>query len=102
MFHLVKLLSLQNNLGHDFPIIMDSFRAEDLSTSKEKTVLELFEKINNQIIFTTTLKSEEIGKYDRISFINHIDYSKNISCKLLTEESNNEFQKLLSELSIYL
>ena len=102
MFHLVKLLSIQNNLEHDFPIIMDSFRAEDLSTPKERTVLELFEKINNQIIFTTTLKNEEIGKYDKIGFINHIDYSKNISCKLLTEESNDEFQKLLSELSINL
>ncbi len=102
IFHLVKLLSLQNNLQHNFPIIMDSFRAEDLSTQKEKIVLELFRKIDNQIIFTTTLKKEEIGKYDNVSYINHIDYSGNLPCKLLTKKYNDEFQKLLSELSICL
>lgn len=41
VFHLVKLFALQQVLRHNFPIIVDSFRAEDLSTGKEKTVLEI-------------------------------------------------------------
>lgn len=41
IFHLVKLFALQFVLRHNFPIIIDSFRAEDLSTDKENTVLEI-------------------------------------------------------------
>ena len=35
VFHLVKLFALQQVLRHNCPIIVDSFRAEDLSTGKE-------------------------------------------------------------------
>lgn len=45
VFHLVKLFALQQVLRHNFPIIVDSFRAEDLSTGKEKTVLEISKSI---------------------------------------------------------
>ena len=58
-------------LKHEFPIVVDSFRAEDLSTGKENAVLDIAKKYKDQIIFTTTLKSEEIGKYDMMEGINH-------------------------------
>lgn len=41
IFHVVKLFALQFVLRHSFPIVIDSFRAEDLSTGKENTVLEI-------------------------------------------------------------
>ena len=64
IFHVVKLFALQFVLRHSFPIVIDSFRAEDLSTGKENTVLEISKSIDKQVILTTTLKHEEIGKYD--------------------------------------
>lgn len=100
VFHLVKLFSLQKILNHNFPIIVDSFRAEDLSTKKEKTILDISESIKNQIIFTTTIKDEEISKYDFIENINHINYQPNEPSKILRNSYVNEFQKLLSLLSL--
>ena len=100
IFHLVKLFSLQAVLQHSFPIVIDSFRAEDLSTVKEKKVLELSRSIDNQIIFTTTLKHEEMGKYDLMNDVNHINYQSHTPSKILNEAFVNDFVALLSNLSI--
>lgn len=100
MFHLVRLLALQNVLQHDFPLIVDSFRAEDLSTSNENAVLGLFAQLSNQIIFTTTLKEEETGKYTNYNFINNIDYQQNQPSKILSFEYLDQFKSLLLNLSI--
>lgn len=51
IFHVVKMFALQKVLGHNWPIIIDSFRAEDLSTGKEKKVIEKYKELDNQIIF---------------------------------------------------
>lgn len=102
IFHLAKLYSLQVNTNHNFPIIVDSFRAEDLSTPKEKIVLDLYKELPNQKIFTTTLKTEELGKYESLSYINSIDYMDHIPSKMLSDAYNSEFKKLLSSLSIEL
>lgn len=40
VFYVSELLASVEMTGHDCPIIMNSFRAEDLSTDKEKRVLE--------------------------------------------------------------
>ena len=50
VFYVSKLLASVEMTDHDCPIIMDSFRAEDLSTDKEKRVLELFGELRNQCI----------------------------------------------------
>lgn len=102
IFHFVKLLALRNALEHPFPIIIDSFRAEDLSTEKESRALDLLKSFDNQFILTTTLKKEEMGKYDHNKEINHIDYSINQPSKLLNSKSNNDFKLLLLNLSIKL
>src|SRR4030095_12142597 len=60
VYHLVKLYSIAKNLQYNLPVIVDSFRAEDLSTEKESIVLGIFSKLGVQVIFTTTLKSEEV------------------------------------------
>ena len=90
----------KQTLKHNFPIIIDSFRAEDLSTEKENTVLEISKAIGRQIIFTTTLKREEFGKYDSASGINHINYQSHMPSKLLTAEYVKDFIALLSNISV--
>lgn len=100
VFHLVKLFALNEILHHDFPIIIDSFRAEDLSTTKERTVLEISKSLKKQVIFTTTLKHEELGKYDSIEGITHIDYQDNEPSKILSSTYVTEFQNLLSAFSL--
>lgn len=102
IFHLSRLYALCKVLKHNYPIVVDSFRAEDLSTTKENIVLSLYSALPNQIIFTTTLKQEELGKYDMRNDLHHIDYKGHTSSKMLSEEYVEEFRKLLNNLSINL
>ena len=102
IFHLARLYALCKVLKHDYPIIVDSFRAEDLSTVKENIVIDLYKELSNQIIFTTTLKAEELGKYDLRVDIHHIDYKDHAPSKMLSTEYVGEFCTLLKSLSINL
>lgn len=102
IFHLSRLYALSKVLNHNYPIVVDSFRAEDLSTSKENIVLDLYKELSNQVIFTTTLKLEELGKYDTRIDIHHIDYKEHAPSKMLSEVYVDEFCELLSSLSINL
>lgn len=102
IFHLSRLYALSKVLNHNYPIVVDSFRAEDLSTSKENIVLDLYKELPNQVIFTTTLKLEELGKYDTRTDIHHIDYKDHAPSKMLSEVYVNEFCERLSSLSINL
>ena len=95
VFYVSKLLASVEMTDHDCPIIMDSFRAEDLSTDKEKRVLELFGELRNQCILTTTLKTEEIGKYDDMKNVNIVDYSSHRTNKILNQYDLEEFKKFL-------
>ena len=99
IFHIVKMYALQKVLAHDWPIIIDSFRAEDLSTGKEKIVIEKYKQLNNQVIFTTTLKDQEMGKYDNRDDINHIDYKDHAPSKMLSSDYCEHFKQLISEFS---
>ncbi|MET7018197.1 hypothetical protein [Bacillus mycoides] len=100
IFYLLKMYVFQQITKHSYPIIVDSFRSEDLSTEKEKIFLELFYEIGNQIIFTTTLKEEEVGKYDReeFNFINHIDYSNHTPSSILKSKYRYYFKTILNEI----
>lgn len=100
IFYLVKLYAIAKVLKHDYPIIVDSFRADDLSSNKEDIVLELFSDLNLQIIFTTTLKQQEIGKYDGKAYIHHIDFTPNAPSKILNQLYISDFKKILSSLSL--
>lgn len=94
--------SIYTKSNQIFSGIVDSFRAEDLSSEKELKVLDLFSKLNIQVIFTTTLKIEEIGKYHNMEFITHIDYSKHTASKILSRKYLDEFEKLTEDFSIKL
>lgn len=95
MFFLSKMYALALVLKHNYPIIIDSFRTEDLSTNKEKNALECYKVIKNQIIFTTTLKKEEEGKYERENSINGIDYSLHTPNRILDKKYAEEIGNTL-------
>ncbi|TKI54806.1 hypothetical protein E8L90_04765 [Brevibacillus antibioticus] len=99
-FYLSKLYALLSVLNHPFPIVMDYFRDGELSSSKERKVLELFGKSKNQVILTVTLKEQELGKYDNHEFINHIDYTPHTPSKLLTTTYVDAFLAELKKFSL--
>lgn len=100
IFHLSRLYAFEKILHHVNPIIVDSFRAEDLSTAKENIVIDIYKELPNQVIFTTTLKAEELGKYDSFQDVNHIDYRSHQPSKLLSNEYLGEFMEIMSGMSI--
>lgn len=102
VFYLARLYALRGVLNHTYPIVVDSFRTEDLSSAKEDAVLGLFKELPNQIIFTTTLKAEEFGKYDTRNDVHHINYKDHLPSKILTSSYVEEFNSLLGSLSIKL
>lgn len=99
-FYLSKLYSLAVNLTHRYPIMMDYFREGELSTEKEEVVLTKFGELTNQIIFTATLKEQELGKYSSYTWINALDYSTNMSSHILSANYVERFKELLNPLMI--
>lgn len=97
-FYFSKLLALNNILKHSFPILVDSFRDGELSSSKELIMLNYYKQINKQVILTSTLKQEEydVNKYSSIKDINVLDYSKNQNSKILQKNFVDEFKSLVN------
>ena len=102
VYCIARLISIAKLTKHSCPIIIDSFRAEDLSTEKEERVLALLSELKRQCILTTTLKAEEKGKYEKMIGINAIDYTGHQSNKILGREELPAFIKLLSGLGVIL
>lgn len=101
-FYFCKIIAINNILKHSYPIIIDSFREGELSTSKEEKMIEEFIKLNKQIILTSTLKREEYSsdKYAVFSEVNAIDYSQFADSKLLQKDYVDEFLKIVYEFPI--
>jgi hypothetical protein len=58
-YYFSKLIALNNILKHKFPLIVDSFRDGELSTSKENKMLDDYKALGKQVILTATVKEEE-------------------------------------------
>lgn len=101
-FYLAKLYAIATVLDHKYPIMMDFFRDGELSTEKEDIVLKLFGELNNQKIFTATLKKEELGKYRKNNKVNGIDYSVNEDSHILSDKYASQFKELLTPLMVKL
>lgn len=101
-FYFSKLLAINDYFKHSFPIIIDSFRSGELSTSKEVEMLKYYKNLNKQVILTSTLKKEEYErlKYDEDTKINALDYSFHENSKVLNESHAGEFRELLDKFSI--
>ena len=96
-YYFSKIVALNNNLKHQFPIIIDSFRDGEISSSKEIKMLNIFRELNKQIILTATLKDEEYDreKYKSDDKTNILDYSDFQDSKILHSDYSEEFSKLL-------
>lgn len=99
-FFLARTYSLAVHVGHGLPILIDSFRAEELSTSREERALPFFVDLPNQVIFSATLKGQEVGKYHGKADINDIDYAGYRVNKLLSEDDNEEFSAKVASFGI--
>lgn len=99
-FHLARMYAFVKILNHDFPIIVDSFRAEDLSSDREKRALQMFEHVSNQMIFTTTLKNEESNKYVDYEGIHNIDFSLHTTNKMLSAKYMTQFLNAAKDMLI--
>lgn len=101
-FFLARVYSLAVHADHGLPILIDSFRAEELSTSREERALPFFIDLPNQVIFTATLKGQEAGKYGNESDINNIDYTGYKVNKLLSDKDNESFATKVKSFGIRL
>lgn len=101
-FYLAKLYALAKILKHPFPIIIDAFREGEISTAKEDIILEKFNELHNQVIFSATLKEQELNKYSAFPNINSIDYSANPTHHILNSQDVPILLKKLSEFSVTL
>ncbi len=101
-YYFCKLLALNNILKHDFPIIIDSFREGELSSTKEDLMITEFKKLNKQVILTSTLKKEEYDtdKYFKIKDINVIDYSDLQDSKILQNSYVDDLNKIMDKFGI--
>lgn len=62
--------------------------------------MDLYKTLSNQVIFTTTLKLEELGKYDDRTDIHHIDYKNHAPSQILSSAYVDDFCELMDNLSI--
>lgn len=99
-FHLARMYAFAKVLKHRYPIIIDSFRAEDLSTEREKRAINKISELENQLIFTTTLKDEEENKYIDNKSIHNIDFSSHTTNKILSNKHVNRFLEVANEMMI--
>ena len=99
-FYLSKLYAIAKALAHKYPIMMDYFRDGELSSEKEEIVLSTFGDFTNQIIFTATLKAEEMGKYKGRKKIKAIDYSSNVDSHILSSKYKRQFKTIMKEMMV--
>ncbi|WP_052647027.1 hypothetical protein, partial [Paenibacillus terrae] len=101
-FYYCKLMSLNDFFNHKFPIIVDSFRDGEISTNKERKMLDGYKKLKKQVLLSSTLKEEEYDKekYQSVEGVNALDYSYYANSKLLTSEYKDDFIKILSKFKI--
>lgn len=101
-FLMARIYALTRDLKHELPILVDSFRAEELSTGREENLLPLFLELENQVILTATLKNEEVGKYRNIEGVNNIDLSGYEPNKLLSASYVESFNAKVRKFGVKL
>ncbi|MCS6261349.1 hypothetical protein G3479_19285 [Shewanella baltica] len=101
-FYFAKLYALHVIFKHKFPIIIDSFRDRELSTSKEIKMIEVLESLEKQVIVTATLKKEEYNseKYETYGSITALDYSSHQNGRILTEHFKSEFISICNKFGV--
>ena len=101
-FYLARVYSLAKHVKHQLPIVIDSFRAEELSTRREDLALPLYEELQNQVILSATLKGQEAGKYDERTDVHSRDFSGYAVNHLLSEDYVEQFMRKLESFNVKL
>lgn len=101
-YYFCRILAINEYFNHDFPIIIDSFRDGEVSSRKEKIMINHYRKVNKQVILSSTLKYEEYNntKYSNIENVNAIDYSINDDSQLLQEKYNKDFMGIVKRFGV--
>lgn len=100
-YFISRVYALAQQVKHGMPVLIDSFRAEDLSSMREERVLSLLGQLGNQVILTTTLKKEEgVSKYAGKPSLHSIDYSLHQTNHLLTPSYNDAFSAKMQEFGV--
>lgn len=101
-FYFSKLVALKKVLKHKYPIINDSFRDGEISSDKERLMLEIYEQMECQVILTSTLKEEEYAseKYKTSDTINVLDYNENGDSKILNKDFSSKFIEILNSFDL--
>lgn len=102
-YYFSRTLAIFWCLRHDFPIIMDCFRKGELSTKKENMMIEEYQKTNQQVILSSTLKDEEYSsgtKYYSVTGVTAINYEPNPNSHILQEGNCEAFMELVSSFGI--
>ena len=100
VFLMARLYSIHSLLNVGFPIWIDTFRSDELSSIKEERVLELFKKLDCQVILTCTLKNEESNKYNGSNDYHVIPFDGIREFNLLTDSYNKRFNQVYSSFEI--
>ncbi|MBR5638057.1 MAG: hypothetical protein IKW81_14140 [Pseudobutyrivibrio sp.] len=95
VYYFSRIIAAADLLELEWPVIMDSFRAEDLSTEKEELAIKKLKELDKQCILTTTLKDEENHKYKEIEYINDIDYSSHCTNRILSLDYVDKFKEIV-------
>lgn len=105
IYFAARTYAIASEINHGMPIMIDSFRADDLSSDREDRLLDLFGKLNNQIVLTTTIKREEsagpdASKYEMDPRVHPIDYSSHELNKIMSAAYNERFAEKAADFGL--
>lgn len=105
IYFAARTYAIASEINHGMPIMIDSFRADDLSSDREDRLLDLFGKLTNQIVLTTTIKREEsavpdASKYEMDPRVHPIDYSSHELNKIMSAAYNERFAEKAADFGL--
>ncbi len=105
IYFAARTYAIASEINHGMPIMIDSFRADDLSSDREDRLLDLFGKLTNQIVLTTTIKREEsavpdASKYEMDPRVHPIDYSGHELNKIMSAAYNKRFAEKAADFGL--
>ncbi len=100
IFLLSRLYAAKKIMKLNFPLYIDDFRDGELSTTKEKVLLDLLKKLDCQVILSCTLKDEEGDKYYNIPDVHSISFDYVEPFHLLNKDYNKKFFDILKKFNI--
>ena len=107
IYFAARTFAIASKINHGMPIMIDSYRADDLSSDREDRLLDLLGKLDNQVILTTTIKREEsvgpdASKYERDSRVHAIDYSNHEINRIMSDTYNDRFAEKAADFGLVL